>query len=308
MENNISLKLAFYGGAGIGLLFGVLMGTSVTPTVGTMIGALTTLLAAILGLNDQHFNNAKSVRVGSFGFACVVGAYLGLFVRSHNLLSPSLISLKAEYIALGFSENQALNFISQKEFGVATNSANQSAFQISPAQPDEVLDSDINTESAVTTTRTETNTTTSNTEVNSIVAKQHSSVLFSAPVELSGCYELAYTDDTLPLDEVINNFELTGDAWEQLVIEVTDNFRTEKQMSLLLITKEAVCKVENVQESSCQSLAGEFEKSSYQDILTAMNNQSANWNMVASYIDSSGLASDEKLISLRLAKNILCGK
>ena len=117
-NTNNNLKLSLYGGAGIGLLFGVIMGTSITPTVATMFGTLTTLLAAILGLNDAYFSNAKAVRVGSFGFACVIGAYMGLFVRTHNLLSPSLITLKDNYIAAGFSEEQALNFIAQKEFGM----------------------------------------------------------------------------------------------------------------------------------------------------------------------------------------------
>jgi hypothetical protein len=117
MNQNSGLKYAFYGGGGIGLLFGVIMGTSITPTVATVLGALVAILSAVLGLNDSQFTHAKAVRIGSFGLACVLGAYIGLYVRSHNLLSPSLASLKAQYLEIGSSEKQALQFITYKEFG-----------------------------------------------------------------------------------------------------------------------------------------------------------------------------------------------
>ncbi len=285
-----NLKLSVYGGAGIGLLFGVIMGTSVTPTVSIMFGTLTTLLAAILGLDDKYFSNTKAVRIGSFGFACVFGAYLGLFVRSHDLLSPSLMSLKEEYLALGFSEEQALNFISQKAFGllIQTKTTNEPSASEDPSQAN----------SPVTTQLVMANTP---------VSQQHSSVLFSAPIELSGCDELEYTDNSLPLDEVLNNFELTDGVWEELASAVTTEIAPYKQKAILLTVKEAVCKIDEVKEESCDALTPEIVKNNYQTVLTTMTNYNENWQTVASAIDLSSLPEEDKLHSLRLANKTLCG-
>ncbi|NQZ10292.1 MAG: hypothetical protein HRT35_24330 [Algicola sp.] len=190
-EKQTSLKLSLFGGAGIGLLFGMLLGINTTPTIVTVIGSLTTLLAAMLGLNDAHFNNAKAVRLGAFGFVCVLGSCVGIFIRTHNLLSPSLMSLKSNYIALGYSERQALSFIGQTK--------------------------------------------------GEQVAKQHSSMLFSANVSLTGCDELSLTDDSLPLDEIINNFKLTGGIWQKLMSNAIENIPPELQKKRLLAIKDSLC-------------------------------------------------------------------
>lgn len=310
MKNN--LKLSFYGGAGIGLLFGVIMGTSITPTVATMFGTLTTLLAAILGLNDSHFSNAKAVRVGSFGFACVIGAYMGMFVRTHHILSPSLIVLKEKYIAVGFSEKQALNFIAQKEFGMFIQTTDEIDVPHGSAQEQLSEPSEINIKS---TGQGTTHLVMANTHV----SRQHSSVLFSAPVELSGCDELEFTDNSLSPDEVLNNFELTGGVWEALAVAVATKIKhgiqhkieqeiePEKQKLMLLIIKDAVCKIDKVEEESCKALTPSLVQTNYHSVLAAMINYNKNWRIVASVIDLSTLSEEDKLLSLKLAKHTLCG-
>ncbi len=285
MEKSISLKLSLFGGAGIGLLFGIIMGTSVEPLVATMFGTLTTILAAILGLNDKYFNDAKAVRIGAFGFACVIGAYLGLFVRTHNLLSPSLADLKQEYLAIGYTEQQALNFITQKEFGVALIAAT-----------DITSVNDVDAKGSVQAV-----------QASPMLAKQHSSLLFSAPVELSGCDELEYTDDSLPLDEVINNFELTGGVWEVLGMHVSDAILEERQKSILLTVKDSACQVNQVDHASCLTIAPYLLEQSYHTVSTLIAEQDDDWQKIAGAIDASDLSDEEKLLSLKLAKDTLCG-
>jgi hypothetical protein len=285
MENKTHLTLSLFGGAGIGLLFGVIMGTSVEPIVATMFGTLTTLLAGILGLNDKYFSDTKAVRIGAFGFACVVGAYLGLFVRSHNLLSPSLSDLKLKYLAVGYTEQQALNFITQKEFGIALIS--------NPVVSDTGSEAHVSIPQA--------------TVIDPSVMKQHSSLLFSAPVELSGCDELEYTDVSLPLDEVINNFELTGGVWEVLGLYVVENVVEARQKSILLSIKDSACQVSKVDEDSCLTIDEYLLKDSYHDVLSSIIEFNEDWKKVASAIDSSELSVEEKSLSLTLVKNTLCG-
>ncbi|MFT5758705.1 MAG: hypothetical protein ACI9LM_003453 [Alteromonadaceae bacterium] len=311
MSNNseipVNLKLALFGGAGIGLLFGVIMGTSVTPTVATILGALTTLLAGILGLNDQHFNNTKAVRIGGFGFACVLGAYLGLFVRANNVFSPSIISMKASYIAAGFSEQQALNFIAYKEFGIALTTSKTRMTNVS--EKSAVAEDDI-TSSGV---ENDAEPIVSGVEISMLSShanKQHSSVLFSAPVEISGCDELAYTDNTLPLDEILNNFELTGGVWEELSTRVQNRYRDtseQEQKSLLLLVRDTACKVDVVTKSHCADLALAIDKENFNDVVASVKQVGQQWSDVASDIEQVSLPPAMKLSILTEAKNIVCG-
>lgn len=306
MENIIhvenKLKLSLYGGAGIGLLFGVMMGTSINPTVATLFGTLTTLLAAILGLNDAYFTNAKAVRVGSFGFACVIGAYLGLFVRSHDVFSPSLFTLKENYIALGFSEKQALSFVALKEFDILIQTNEVESSQ------NELIKKESSTKKEMSDENTKINNRGMTPLVmNSRVSKQHSSVLFSAPVELSSCDEVERTDNSLPLDEVLNNFELTGGVWEELVIKVSSEIEQDKQKLILLTIKDAVCQIDAVEEADCKALDPIIAQTHYQAVFAAVKNYNKSWHIVASAIEGSSLLEGDKLHSLRLAKNTLCG-
>jgi len=300
----MNLKLSAFGGAGIGLLFGVIMGTSVTPTVATVLGALTAILTSILGLNDSQFSDAKAARIGSFGFACVIGAYTGLFVRSHNLLSPSLMSLKNEYVAIGFSNDQALNYISQKEFGVMIQ------YSGTDVGLDDSVDAELDDGSGSRLVAPDRQSIVNHPIVNQQITNQHSSLLFSAPVELSGCDEVIYTDDSLPLDEVINNFELTGDVWEELALYVVQEVPPSLQKRILLTTKDAVCSldgVDGVEESSCAEIEATLAGSDLIDTLVTVSEYSPAWDKIVMTIDSVDLTDDEKILSLTLSHLTLCG-
>jgi len=119
-ENNVlsrpmpksSIAASVFGAIGIGLMVGAILGLAYSPVVGAFIGAVGTALAALLGLNDQHFSTAKGLRIGAFGFAVLIAAPTGIYVRDHALLAPeqqppkSLADKKAEYMALGFTEQE----------------------------------------------------------------------------------------------------------------------------------------------------------------------------------------------------------
>jgi hypothetical protein len=82
-------KIAFFGGAGIGLLIGVLIGMTTSGIVGTIIGTLTTILLAFLNDKEETAKELKAIRIGAFGFFCVLGILGGLFLRVQNTFAPS---------------------------------------------------------------------------------------------------------------------------------------------------------------------------------------------------------------------------
>jgi hypothetical protein len=82
-----------FGGAGMGLLLGTLVGLSSSPVVGIVVGALASVLAVFLGLDVSTGSvigalRINGVRIGALGVATVIGLGLGLYVRVNNPFLP----------------------------------------------------------------------------------------------------------------------------------------------------------------------------------------------------------------------------
>jgi hypothetical protein len=110
----IRVVSAIFNGMGIGLLLGTLVSLSLSPVVAGVIGTVSSLLAVFLGLNEKYIDPLKSIRIGSFGLFAVVGVIMGLYIRAHDPLAPSLLDKKNEFLKLGFTDEQAKAFIMKK--------------------------------------------------------------------------------------------------------------------------------------------------------------------------------------------------
>jgi len=104
---------AIFNGLGIGLLLGILLGLSISPVVSGVIATLSGLLALFLGLNEKYLDPLKSLRIGAFGLFAVAGILLGLYLRVNDSFAPSLLDLKNEYVAVGYSDEEARAFITK---------------------------------------------------------------------------------------------------------------------------------------------------------------------------------------------------
>src|SRR5438105_4710037 len=81
------------GGGGLGLLTGILVGMSSSPVVATVLGAISAALGGFLGFQKPDSTSSSSdVRLGAFGVFCVAAIFLGVYVRAHNLASPTFLS------------------------------------------------------------------------------------------------------------------------------------------------------------------------------------------------------------------------
>jgi len=89
----------------------MLLGLSISPVVSGVIATLSSLLAVFLGLNEKLLDPLKSLRIGAFGLFAVVGILIGLYMRANDPFTPTLLEKKNEYVALGYSEAEARNFI-----------------------------------------------------------------------------------------------------------------------------------------------------------------------------------------------------
>lgn len=304
MSSATNIPVSLFAGGGVGLLFGVIMGSSVTPTVAIMLGALTTLLGGILGLNDSLFNNAKALRIGAFGIACVVGAWTGIYVRSHNLLAPTPEQIKQKYMAAGFSESQALEFVAMKEFGVSLSAGASNATSVTSSPS--VLSSGNMKNKATSPTNSEPQQSvakkTTSDSIAATVFKQHNSLLFSAKVDVTGCDELMFTDHSLPLDEILNNFELTGGMWEDLAARVQDSVPNMQQKEMLLASKDTVCGYKEQTINNCDETGALLKQGDWRGISSV----NAQWAGRSDELSSYGLPDALSLAIMQQVHRLLC--
>ena len=280
--------VAVYSGSGIGFLIGVLMGLAVSPTVGVIIGSISSILAVLLGLNDKHFSDVKAVRIGSFGFSCVLGAFLGMYVRTHNLFSPSLDELKKDYMKLGYKESQALDFIAFTKFGILDEKWKMAGGVTKAGDEDQ-----------------EGNKVASN---NNLAQLQHASVLFAAEVNLNACENLRAVDESLASKEIVINFEIEGGFWKTLAKELGKELNTEQQSQVLLTTKKVLCanKTEKVDDKNCKNLASISGTAGIAELIPAFSTTGGIWKQLADETSQLNMNENAHAISLRSLKTSLC--
>jgi hypothetical protein len=114
----------YTSGGALGLLLGVLIGLSTTPVVSTVVTGLVALLAGLFGLSEKISTTPLSVsatrRLTAFGLVATVAVTCGIWLRTHDVLAPSIADQRQLLRSAGFpdeSKDQAemLRFI---RFGI----------------------------------------------------------------------------------------------------------------------------------------------------------------------------------------------
>jgi hypothetical protein len=294
MIQNHNLALSFYSGAGIGILFGVIMGLSVSPTVAIVLGALTAILAAILGLNDLSFSNAKAVRIGSFGFACVLGILAGLYIRTHDTLSPSSEVLMAEYQRLGFSDEQAREFIAIKAGLVA---------QVRVINATPTVDE--NSDDSNTPQPTPVNTMIVAQAVNSA-----SSVLFGSDNNNADCEALPENTalGSLDIPALKYYFELVEGRFKPLYVKVNKSIEGVEQKKVLLLGHQMLCETPYTEgiKADCSVLNAIHAPEGISARLANTALQSDFWQTLLDEISLSGIHDTLKDQAVLIIKDSLC--
>lgn len=285
------ISIAIYSGSGIGLLIGVLMGLAISPTVGLIIGALASILAVLLGLNDAQFSDAKAIRIGSFGFACVLGAFLGIFIRAHNFLSPSPADLLKTYKVLGYEKEQVLDFIAYKEFGILDEKWKMADTQI-VASAGSSDDEGSSTKTTIT---------------GSLTRSSHASVLFSADVNLSSCTNLEDLGELIA-SEVANNFRKEEGIWAELAVLAGSNLNAASTKPFLLAVRDGICAKSSgkIDDASCATLNDYSRDVDFKVIRDGFAASPGVWRSLAESIGKTDMDEAEKARALWIVNTTLC--
>ena len=109
-------------GGSLGALLGLLMGLSTSPVVSIVITALVALLGALFGLTEKKLpllSGASAFRLCSFALAAFMVTPAAVWIRTHELLSPSvqqqIVVLKQMGVPDGPEQYQMLRYL---RFGI----------------------------------------------------------------------------------------------------------------------------------------------------------------------------------------------
>jgi hypothetical protein len=114
-------------GIALGLLVGIIIGLSVSQVVGIILAALTSLLATFFGLNAEEKKEEEKtqkkvssdpITITFFSASCFLSILLGIYLRTHDTLSPGFIEEKKNLIELGVKEEQAISIILKNRYGI----------------------------------------------------------------------------------------------------------------------------------------------------------------------------------------------
>ncbi len=139
------MAVQLFSGASIGLLLGLLMGLSTSPVVSLVVGALAALLGALVLPFTKANDTAPAPtparqrdaawRSGALGIAAIVGLAAGIWMRTHDVLSPERPSLAQQVAAVqaaGFSADEARRLVASKEFPAARAASAPAAASAAP--------------------------------------------------------------------------------------------------------------------------------------------------------------------------------
>lgn len=134
------LKAQVFAGASIGLLLGLLLGLSAAPAVALVVGALAALLGSVVlpaaqakGLPAETaaaVAKAAAWRSTALGLACIAGLVAGLWMRTHDVLSPPAPSLARQLAELrdaGYPADEARRLVASRAFPAAERAASGAA-------------------------------------------------------------------------------------------------------------------------------------------------------------------------------------
>lgn len=124
-----------FSGVAIGLLLGLLMGLASAPVVALVVGAIAALLGALVlpapGAGEGTVPAPARLRMaawrsGALGLAAIAGLLIGLWLRTHDALSPTAPTLAqqvAEVQAAGWPADEARRLVASRAFPASATAA-----------------------------------------------------------------------------------------------------------------------------------------------------------------------------------------
>ena len=331
----LNIIAAIANGAGVGLLLGMLLGLAISPVVSGVIGTLSGLLAVLLGVKEEYITILKGIRVGAFGFFCVTGILWGMYIRTNNALLPSRIAMMEDYKKVGFTGQEARDFIAYREFNLVP-SAWKGAVTVNKPEVNkeaDIADKQIvnkadnstgkpgtkapDSAQKIAALKAKKNTSSSQpaqvdnarvfADVNDIGAERRS-VLYSSEINGAACYKLSLINENQPASDIKDAFEKAGSIWKELAENLDKALPEKVYIHALLTFRDCLC--ESGQNgkwkiSGCETVSKLSEKDSPEKIKQTLFSSGQTWKSIEAKVSAEIPAESQKNLYLSLVK-ILC--
>lgn len=316
----LNIVTAIFNGAGIGLLLGTLLGLAISPVVSGIIGTLSGLLAVLLGISEKYISPLKSFRIGAFGFFCVAGILTGMYIRTNNGLLPSRAKMMKAYTSIGYTKEEALDFIAFREFGLAPASWTGGQATGSQAGDEESSGSEAEGEESADASTEESIVSQSGTGVKNQQSSgrkfvnpnetgaDRKSLLYSSEVDVSSCYILDMAGMSQPVSEIKNTFIEAGGTWKQLAEDLGAGLPDKVYAQALLTLRDCFCESGAsgvLKITNCAAVSKINSSQSLDQIKAILSASGQTWKTIAEKIGKDIPAANQKTIFLSLTK-ILC--
>jgi hypothetical protein len=113
-------------GFSLGMLTGLISGLSASPVVPMLLGTIAASLLVLLGFKEKTTSQdghspkpTAAFRLLSFGFSCSAFLVLGVFLRTHNTLSPSLKDQEQLLQSAHFTPSEVHQLLLWQSFGIS---------------------------------------------------------------------------------------------------------------------------------------------------------------------------------------------
>lgn len=256
--NVLSIVSALFNGLGVGLLLGLLLGLAVSPVVSAMIGTLSSLLVVLIGLNERYLNPIKSIRIGAFGFFCVIGILAGIYLRNNNSFSPSIEDINQQYLKIGFSESDARGLIAYQKFRLIPED-----FKFSiPAGADSLMNQEF---------------------------QQGKTVLFSAEINAGQCYLLESSNINMSFSDIKKNYEVAGGTWKELADDLDASLPESIRAKTLLLLRDIFCESgeSGTLKINCGKFQNNLENETVENIKQTLAGADKLWKQIVPEIDEN---------------------
>jgi len=248
----------------------------------------------------------KGVRIGAFGFFCVAGIFTGMYIRTNNGLLPSRSKMMAAYTKVGFSEQEARDFIAYREFGLApagwtggqtiagTDSSGESSSDGSnnsgETKPGAANSQGLSSRKFVNPNET---------------GAERKSLLYSSEVDASACYVLDNASMSQPTSEIKNTFEEAGGTWKELAENLGAGVPDKVFAQALLTMRDCFCAggaTGVLKITNCEMVSKINSTQSLDQIKKTLSASGQTWKTIADKIGKDIPAEYQKTIFLSTSK------
>jgi hypothetical protein len=192
-------------------------------------------------------------------------------------LAPSLAELKSDYLELGYSEEEAKDFLAYQEFGLIPEEwQGRIAVTTMPAASEDSTggESGASTQQPVL--------------AQNVNVSKRNNILFSSSINIGDCYLLESSHEGMSFEDAKFNFAGVGGTWEELANNIDIDLPEAVKVKVLIIARDIFCgsSGEATVKIECPEFETDPESYAINDLKKVLADGDPFWKKITERVDS----------------------